>query len=402
MPAGDLQIPARDAVPVAAASVSADVSKERVAQHTAPVQREAPNLKFPARAAAIILLLGMTVAGAYLAWTFWAARDSANVQPPAAPQQLAGGRILHFYADLAFVSPGGKTTICYGVENASILTIEPAIIDVTPSANRCFDYQPQSTQQYRLTVRGPDGVNVSENLSIGVAIKPLSEVGRLIVIAGESGADVIVGNLTMRTGRNGSVDIPLDPGQHQVSVQKEGFETIRSRPITIQAGRETLMNVPLKARPTQLVLTGAPVGAFVTVDGRTVGVIPSSGNLAVATSPGNHVVVLRKEGFVDKSLNVAVDFGQSQNVTAADVAMSPIPRPASTPAQPTGRLPRRQNRPAYAHGHNSRTVRTLPRYSNLFVLTRTRLRRPLQAIGYRPLKRPQPLKPTSRLCTPGP
>jgi hypothetical protein len=172
-----------------------------------------------------------------------------------------------------------------------------------------------------------------------VETQPLDQLGQVIVSAGESGADVIVdGKITgVRTGRNGSVEIPLKPGRHQVVVEKEGFVANRGT-VTVTAGKDTPLNIPLKAKPTQIILTGALVGASVTIDGLAAGVVPQSGRLPIDTSPGNHTVVLRKEGYRDNSLPIiSVALGQSREIPPSDLEMAAIPR--TPPSQPTPQPP---------------------------------------------------------------
>jgi hypothetical protein len=66
-------------------------------------------------------------------------------------------KVLQFYASEGVVRPGGAVTICYGVEYADTVRIDPFIEDITPSHNRCIEAKPEKTTLYTLTAEGPDG-----------------------------------------------------------------------------------------------------------------------------------------------------------------------------------------------------------------------------------------------------
>lgn len=66
-------------------------------------------------------------------------------------------KILQFYASEGVVRPGDSVTICYGVEYAETVRIEPFIEEIKPSHNRCIEAKPARTTLYTLTAEGPDG-----------------------------------------------------------------------------------------------------------------------------------------------------------------------------------------------------------------------------------------------------
>lgn len=59
-------------------------------------------------------------------------------------------------------------TICYGVENARSVRIEPPMEPLKPFFNRCFQASPSANTTYRLVAEGFDGKMVSESLSVKV------------------------------------------------------------------------------------------------------------------------------------------------------------------------------------------------------------------------------------------
>jgi hypothetical protein len=90
-------------------------------------------------------------------------------------------RILRFSANVGTIVPGQKALLCYGVENARSVRISPAMIRVSPSANRCMEIFPQHTTHYTLLAEGYDGSVASQSLTLPVQI-PLT-VPQLLQVA---------------------------------------------------------------------------------------------------------------------------------------------------------------------------------------------------------------------------
>lgn len=82
--------------------------------------------------------------------------------PAASPAQPAPVKITHFYASPGVVTEGEEVILCYGVENADAVALEPALEELRPSRNRCISFVPPKTGVYRLTARGPSGAETSE------------------------------------------------------------------------------------------------------------------------------------------------------------------------------------------------------------------------------------------------
>lgn len=83
---------------------------------------------------------------------------------PARPEPV---RITQFYATPR-VAAGEEATICYGVEWAVSVRLEPPVEQLVPSPARCFAFRPQGSS-YKLIARGGAGDEVSRTLTIGTA-----------------------------------------------------------------------------------------------------------------------------------------------------------------------------------------------------------------------------------------
>jgi hypothetical protein len=85
-------------------------------------------------------------------------------------EKLGAGRltILSFYASPPVIARGGKTLLCYGVANAKVVRLEPAVERVWPSVSRCFDVAPNRETRYTLTAEDATGHSVAESITISV------------------------------------------------------------------------------------------------------------------------------------------------------------------------------------------------------------------------------------------
>ncbi len=77
-------------------------------------------------------------------------------------------KILQFYAARGEIRKGDRVIVCYGVENAKALRLDPAIEEVEPSPVRCFNAFPKRTTTFKLTATGKDGREVSASFTVRV------------------------------------------------------------------------------------------------------------------------------------------------------------------------------------------------------------------------------------------
>lgn len=101
----------------------------------------------------------------------------------------------------------------------------------------------------------------------------------------------------------------LAPGQHTISVSKPGYST-DSRAVNIVSGSRATVVVHLLQLAATLVVNSNPSGASVYVDGRDTGV-KTPGQVSV--NKGQHVVLVRKMGYIDETMNAQFVLGQTFN-----------------------------------------------------------------------------------------
>ncbi len=162
----------------------------------------------------------MVVAAAFLhlGWILFL-RTQGPARPAAQPE--SGGayyrgflqndgsavRILQFYANTREVIEGERAVVCYGVQNAESVRLEPPVEELTPAVNRCFSIMPTASATYRLVASGAGGSEVSASFTLGVKPAPPS-----ILFVELSGRKVKRGEpLTFCYGVKHASSVRLDP-----------------------------------------------------------------------------------------------------------------------------------------------------------------------------------------------
>lgn len=86
--------------------------------------------------------------------------------------ELLGGhelRITAFYAMPAVVPRGGHATVCYGVNDAKTVRIEPPVEQIRPAVNHCVQVTPRQDTEYKLIAGDGSGHSVSQSFVLRVA-----------------------------------------------------------------------------------------------------------------------------------------------------------------------------------------------------------------------------------------
>jgi len=77
-------------------------------------------------------------------------------------------KITQFYAAASSVAKGDPGRLCYGVEDAVSVRIEPPVEQLSPSPTRCFDIKLSTTTTYKLIAEGRDGSKDERSATIAV------------------------------------------------------------------------------------------------------------------------------------------------------------------------------------------------------------------------------------------
>jgi hypothetical protein len=110
--------------------------------------------------------LCIAVAAAAIVLTRCASPDKKAGAPAPPPEE--GARITQLYTTSAQVARGEKALVCYGVENAKTVWMEPPRQELSAALSRCVEVFPTADTTYKLTAEGPDGKQVTRELKVGV------------------------------------------------------------------------------------------------------------------------------------------------------------------------------------------------------------------------------------------
>jgi len=88
--------------------------------------------------------------------------------PPSGAQTADAVRITQFYATASAAPRGESTNLCYGVENAVAVEINPPVEKLAPSLVRCFAVSPAETTTYTLTAKDQHGKTVTQSATLTI------------------------------------------------------------------------------------------------------------------------------------------------------------------------------------------------------------------------------------------
>ena len=128
------------------------------------------------------LAIAILLAAGYDGWIFFSRwKEGRDARKEEARQQVEsmrraldalGGdslKILDFYATPGAIRRGERSLICYGVNAAASVRIEPPVEQLRPAISHCFDVSPTRDTDYKLIAGDYAGHTVSASLSIKVA-----------------------------------------------------------------------------------------------------------------------------------------------------------------------------------------------------------------------------------------
>ena len=97
---------------------------------------------------------------------------AACSQPSAKPEnqqaQPAPAKITQLYASPAAIARGDRSLLCYGVEGAASVRLEPAVEELAPSRARCIEVKPEVSTKYTLYAKNRAGAEVSKEVEIAI------------------------------------------------------------------------------------------------------------------------------------------------------------------------------------------------------------------------------------------
>ena len=110
----------------------------------------------------VMTLVGVAILAGLLIWYFW-----PNPPPPVVPPKIAS-----FSVSPSAIPANGQAQLCYEVENADSVRIDPNIGERKPASKECLSVTPGETLTYTLTAFAADGQSASRQITLNVEPTP--------------------------------------------------------------------------------------------------------------------------------------------------------------------------------------------------------------------------------------
>jgi hypothetical protein len=144
---------------------------------------------------------------------------SREPEQKAAEPEPTPAKITQFYASPPVVAPGDKALLCYGVESAQSVRLDPDVERITPSMARCIEVHPKQTSTYRLIASGTGRGEAQAAVTVTVDPKAKKAAaaaapGPTIIrfFSASATSTPAGGRVTLCYGVEGAKSVTLSPG----------------------------------------------------------------------------------------------------------------------------------------------------------------------------------------------
>ena len=141
---------------------------------------------------------------------------------------------------------------------------------------------------------------------------PVVVPGEITVSSNPDGAQIQLDGQTSPGWVTPVILSQLQPGRHTITVTKAGYSP-ETRTLEIASRSKSVISLQLAMVPAGLSVTSTPGGAKVYVDGKDMGrVTPLQ---LTVDKPGNHTILVRKDGYLDETSTMNLQAGQTYRFT---------------------------------------------------------------------------------------
>ncbi len=237
------------------------------------------------------------------------------------PGNPAAGETVSVYAQLVPTAQGGNIYVTSSPSGASAVLDGGQDQTTTPGT---FHGVGTGYHNVRVSLSGYQPYSTDVQVYLGgtanvyATLIPRQQIGSLSVGSTPLGAGLYVDGIYQ--GETAQIVGGLAPGLHTVNLKLAGYQSW-SNTYTVNAGQTTYVNIMLipVSKPTtgDLLASSTPPGAAVYLDGNYQGITPQSGGPLDVTgiAPGQHTVLLKKEGYQDYTATVQITPGQAAQVS---------------------------------------------------------------------------------------
>jgi hypothetical protein len=162
--------------------------------------------------------------------------------------------------------------------------------------------EPEPTHVAAAAARGKNGRKKP-------APAPAAIPGQMAIDSTPPGAQVQVDGRTDPSWVTPFALTGLGAGAHTVTVSKAGYST-DTRTVNVASGSKAFVTSHLSLLMATLAVSSSPAGANVYIDGKDTGKLTPA---QVAVDKGQHVILVRKSGYIDQTTSAQFALGQTTN-----------------------------------------------------------------------------------------
>jgi serine/threonine protein kinase len=166
------------------------------------------------------------------------------------------------------------------------------------------DAEPEPTRASAASVKGK-----SSRKKAAAPVAPVVVPGQVAIDSTPQGAQVSIDGKTDPSWITPFTLSGLSAGQHSITITKSGFSP-DTRTVDVSSGSKAFVASHLAQLVAILSVSSTPAGANVFVDGKNSGKITPA---QVAVDQGQHVLLVRKSGFIDETTSAQFALGQTTN-----------------------------------------------------------------------------------------
>ncbi len=252
-----------------------------------------------------------------------AIKEIKNVPPRLMIYSIAGAAVLILVIAIGLVlhvnslNSDGDTPRPAPAESAAQPAAQPqapqpapvapvAPVQAAPAATQ-DEVVPEPTHAVATTARGKNGKKKSAPAPVAVA------PGQMAIDSTPQGAQVQLDGRTDPSWVTPFTLSGLTAGQHTVTVSKSGYSS-DTRSVEVASGGKAFVVSHLNQIMATLAVSSTPPGANIYVDTRDTGKLTPA---QVSLDKGQHVILVRKQGFLDETTSAQFALGQTVNFSPA-------------------------------------------------------------------------------------
>ncbi|MGC2272226.1 MAG: PEGA domain-containing protein, partial [Candidatus Sulfotelmatobacter sp.] len=251
-----------------------------------------------------------------------AIKEIKNVPPQLLVYSIAGAAVVILIIAVALVLHVNSLNTDSGSPVPANSTAQPVASQPTAPAPPAQP-QPAETAQTQpvapvveaepaRTHEGTRGKKAKKKKPAAMAV-PVVVPGQMAIDSTPEGAQVQVDGRTDASWVTPFTLSGINAGQHTVIVSKSGYSS-DTRTVSVVAGNKAFVVSHLAQLMATLAVSSNPAGANVYIDGRNTGKLTPA---EVSVNKGQHVVLVRKPGYIDETTSVQFILGQTVSFSPA-------------------------------------------------------------------------------------